>query len=142
MKYSKPMLSALVLAVALFIPLQSYAQKQPLENRSAVWWWQLEQQLTASLDQPIAQIKDETLQHIIFFATNYEDKIDLSVVTPKLLDLYENEDNQARRTMAVVALHAIGDEMSMERLAELVENEPEGSIRNITLAVLAEYYSS
>lgn len=141
MKSNKTLLSALALAVALSIPLQSYAQKHPLESRSAAWWGLLEQQLNTSINLPVEQIQDETLQHIIFFASNYKDKVDLRELTPRLLEIYENDDNAARRTMALMALHAIGNESSMKRLAELVEEEPEGSIRNITLAVLAEYYN-
>jgi len=142
MQQSTTILWALAVAVALSVPLQAQAQRHPLQNRDTVWWVQLEQQLAHSLNQPIEQIQDETLQHIIFFATNYQDKVDLREVTPRLLELYEQRDNEARRTMALVALHAIGEELSMRRLAKLVEDEPAGSVRNITLAVLADYYNA
>ena len=133
-------LGAFAIAFALALPLQAQAQNHPLQNRGPVWWTQLEMQLAHSLEQPVEQVQDETLQHIIFFASNYQDKIDLEELTPRLLELYEQKNNEARRTMALVALHAIGEEMSMRRLAQLVEEEPAGSIRNITLAVLADYY--
>lgn len=134
--------TAFVFAIALLVSNQSIAQVSTLDQRSPAWWDALEQQLGQSLDQSIDQIQDETLQHVIFFASNYSENVDLKGVTPKLLDMYANDANEARRTMAIVALHAIGDEFSMRRLAELAENEPAGSLRNITLAVLADYFSS
>ncbi len=99
----------------------------------------MEQQLVKSLNQPIDQVRDETLQHILFFATNYPEKIDFTELTPELLSIYENERNEARRTMAVVTLRAIGNRPSMNRLARLVEDEPPGSLRNITMALIADY---
>ena len=133
--------TAFVFAIALLFTGQSFAQVASFDQRSSAWWDVLEQQLASSLDQSIDQIQDETLQHVIFFATNHSDQIDLTELTPKLLDMYANDTNQARRTMAIVALHAIGNDFSMRRLAELAENEPAGSIRNITMAVLADYFS-
>ena len=141
MKHFKSYATAFVFAIALLLTNQSVAQVSNLDQRSPVWWDALEQQLATSLDQSVDQIQDETLQHVIYFASNHSDKVDLTELTPKLLDLYENDQNQARRTMAIVALHAIGNEYSMRRLAELAENEPAGSIRNITMAVLADYFS-
>ena len=142
MKHNKTTILAIVCAIALAVPFQTNAQSNPYQDKSDAWWSALEQQLTESLDADVDQVQDETLQHIIFFASNYSENIDLSEVTPKLLDVYVNESNDARRTMAIVALHAIGNDLSMRRLAELAENEPAGSIRNITMAVLADYFSS
>ena len=141
MKHSKLPLYAFVLAFTLALPFQANAQNTSFQDRSPAWWNALEQQLSQSLDLSVDQIQDETLQHIIFFATNHSEKVDLTDLTPRLLDLYENDENEARRTMAIVALHAIGNDLSMRRLAELAENEPAGSIRNITMAVLADYFS-
>ena len=133
--------TAFVFTLALLLTNQSFAQLASFDERGPAWWDALEQQLAESLDQSIDQIQDETLQHVIFFASNHAEKVDFTELTPKLLDMYANDTNQARRTMSIVALHAIGNEMSMRRLAELAENEPAGSIRNITMAVLADYFS-
>ncbi len=133
---------SLFLMLGLLVPLSAQAQKTPYEHHSATWWDNLEQQLTVSLNTSIPEIQDETLQHIIYFASNYKSKLDLYDATPKLMDIYEHDLNPARRTMALIALDAIGSEATMARLAELVENEPAGKIRNITLAVLAQYYNS
>ena len=140
MKLLKTFMSAFVFTLALALPFQANAQSDSFDQRSSAWWNALELQLASSLDQSIDQIQDETLQHIVFFASNYSDRLDLSEVTPRLLDLYANDTNEARRTMAIVALHAIGNDFSMKRLAELAETEPAGSVRNITMAVLADYF--
>lgn len=141
MNQFKTYATAFVFAIALLLTNQSVAQEANLDQRTPAWWDALEQQLATSLDQSIDQIQDETLQHVIYFASNHSDQVDLTEITPKLLDMYANDNNQARRTMAIVALHAIGNDFSMRRLAELAENEPAGSIRNITMAVLADYFS-
>ena len=141
MNQVKTYVTAFVFAIALLLTNQSIAQEANLDQRTPAWWDALEQQLATSLDQSIDQIQDETLQHVIYFASNHSDQVDLTELTPKLLDMYANDTNQARRTMAIVALHAIGNDFSMRRLAELAENEPAGSIRNITMAVLADYFS-
>lgn len=134
--------SSLFLMLGILAPLSAQAQKAPYEQYSATWWDNLEQQLTLSLNTSIPEIQDKTLQHIIYFASNYKSRLDLFDTTPRLLDIYEHDLNPARRTMALIALDAIGSEATMVRLAELVENEPVGKIRSITLAVLAEYYNS
>ena len=139
MKHTKACLFALVASIALTLPLQSYAQESTFGTKSPLWWNNLEQQLAVSLNQSVDQVRDETLQHIVFFANNYSDKIKLNHLTPQLLAMYKNERNEARRTMAVVALHAIGNRTSMNRLSRLVQNEPPGSLRNITMAVLSDY---
>ena len=133
-------ISLSILILGLLLPLNAQAQKTAFEQQSPAWWDNLEQQLTHSLNSSIPEIQDETLQHIIYFASNHKALANFNDATPKLLDIYENDSNPARRTMALIALNAIGNEATMIRLAELVENEPAGKIRSITLAVLVGYY--
>lgn len=133
-------ISLSILILGLLLPLNAQAQKTSFEQQSPAWWENLEQQLAHSLNSSISEIQDETLQHIIYFASNYKAQANFDDATPKLLDIYENDPNPARRTMALIALDAIGNEATMIRLAELVENEPAGKIRSITLAVLVGYY--
>lgn len=133
-------ISLSILLLGLLLPLNALAQKAPFEQHSSAWWDNLEQQLTHSINSSIPEIQDESLQHIIYFASNHKAQVDFTNATPKLLDIYENDSNPARRTMALIALDAIGNEATMLRLAELVEDEPAGKIRSITLAVLVQYY--
>ncbi len=139
MKQFTKYLSIFTLALAFSLPLQANAQDAAFSHKDDAWWNKLELQLTKSLERSVDQVQDETLQHIVFFATNYEDKVQLGHLAPKLLDMYKTEKNDARRTMAVMALHAIGNKHSMNRLARLAQNEPPGSLRNITMAVIADY---
>lgn len=139
MKTTRAFLFMLMLAAALTLPAQSSAQSPDFDAKSSAWWNQMEQQLAKSLTRPVDQVRDETMQHIVFFATNYGDKMDFARLTPELLNIYENDRNEASRTMAVMALRAIGNRPSMNRLARLVEDEPPGSLRSITMAVLADF---
>lgn len=142
MKHTKTYLFALLVAITFSLPLQAQAQENQFSSKSAAWWNSLGQQLDASLHHSVDQVRDQTLQHVVFFSTNYSKKVDLTHLTPTLLDMYKNERNEARRTMAVVALHAIGNRVSMNSLAKLAQNEPPGSLRNITMAALADYNTS
>ena len=116
--------------------------QESLENKDDLWWDQLETQLIQSLDAPVEQVQTETLQHVIFFATNYADHIDLTDATPALLDMYASNIGDARRAMALAALHAVGNEVSMRQLALQVEQEESERIRELTRIVLADYFGS
>ena len=129
----------LALAFALAIPLQASAQN-PLESKSAAWWDAFGKQTVASLDSPIPRIQEQALSNIIFYAAHYPGKMTLDPAIPKILDVYQKDDNEARRTMALMALHAIGDEAGMRRLGTLVRYEASPRVEQLTRTVLAGYF--
>ena len=55
--------------------------------------------------------------------------------------MYIFDKNKNHRLMALSALHAIGDAYGMQRLRELVNDEPSEKIRRLTHRALADYYS-
>ena len=81
----------------------------------------------------------ESLQHVIFFASNYNDKVDFSPAVPELLEIFETEQNDDIRTLALMALRATGDRTAMERLSTVLQNEDSARIARLTRAVLADY---
>ena len=109
------------------------------DTKDATQWKNLEQQLVASLDSPIAQVKQETLQHINFFATYHKDNVDLGEAVPKLIEIYETDDNEGFRILALTSLNAIGDRSIMHYLSESVDREPSSRVRALTMAALADY---
>ncbi|GIV59992.1 MAG: hypothetical protein KatS3mg043_1081 [Rhodothermaceae bacterium] len=129
------------LAVFASILTTSAFAQRTFDNRDAQWWSNLEAQLTTSLDSPVEQVRDTALRHVIFFATYYGDRVDFTVAAGKILDVYEHERHEGRRMMALSALHAIGSRPAMERLHELVRQEPRGRLHQLTLAVLADYFA-
>ena len=70
-----------IVAVALAATPPVFAQDAdtPYATMNGLQWKQLSQQLTLSLDSPIAQIKQETLQNINFFATYQGDGKDKEI---------------------------------------------------------------
>ena len=141
MKHKTYKMGLVALLVAMALPLNAQAQRQ-LDNKNNLWWNALEQQLANNLNSPIPKIQEAALQHIVFFANNYSDKVDFTDLTPEIMTMYETETLEAKRTLALVALSAIGNEQTMLRLFDLVKNERSKRIHDLTLAVLAEYYGS
>ena len=130
-----------VIAVALGGTAPALAQDAdtPYATMDATQWKHLSQQLTQSLDSPVAQIKLETLQHINFFATHYRDKIDLDEAVTTLIEIYENDTEEGFRILALTSLHAIGDRATMMYLSDTVQRESSPRVRALTLAALADY---
>ena len=130
-----------VFAVALAGTAPAFAQNADTRyaTMDALQWKQLSQQLTLSLDSPIAQIKLETLQHVNFFATYYSDKIDLTEAVTTLIEIYEDDMEEGFRILALTSLHALGDRSVMMYLSDVVQTEQSPRVRQLTLAALAEY---
>ena len=139
MKHPITRLGVLAFALALAMPLQSSAQNT-LDTKSPEWWNAFGKQLVASLDSPIAKIQEQALSNIIFYAAHYPGKMDFAPATSKILAVYQKDKKEARRTMALMALNAIGDDAGMRRLNTLVRYEPSERVEQLTRMVLSEYY--
>lgn len=129
-----------VLAAVTTLATPDARARQAFEHKDALWWSNLGQQVSASLYLPVPQIQDQSLQHIIFFATNYPLRVDFSGAVGKMLEIYETDPDEDRRTLALAALHAVGNDYAMKRLHELVRWESSERVHRLTLAVLADYY--
>ncbi len=130
-------LGAFALALLTTVPF-AHAQRT-LDAKDGAWWDQLETQVTTAINSPVEQIQVESLQHVIFFASNYNDKVDFSPAVPELLEIFETEQNDDIRTLALMALRATGDRTAMERLSTVLQNEDSARIARLTRAVLADY---
>jgi len=140
MKASKRFAAYLfAVAVLLGSTAPAFAQNTDFATKDADQWKQLSRQLVESLNSPIAQIKQGTLQHINFFATYHKDNVDLSEAVPQLIKIYETDDNEGFRILALVSLNAIGDRSIMLYLSETVQRESSPRVRTLTLAALADY---
>lgn len=139
MKHPFYRISFFTMAMLLAIPSTSHAQKA-LDTKPASWWAAYGDQLVASLDSSVPKIQEQALSAIIFYAGQHPGKMDLSAATPKILAIYQKDKKEARRTMALMALNALGDEAGMRRLNTLVRYEPSQRVENLTRAVLSAYY--
>lgn len=129
-------LAALLL---LLIALPARAQDVYADNDQQ-WWTNLEQQLSNSLDSKIPSIQASALQNIIYFASHHKDKADCLETVPGLLRIYEYHTDESVRVMALMALHTISDDVSMQQLQRLVKAEKSDYVRSLTLAALADHY--
>lgn len=117
----------------------SITSAEHIQAMTPVAWQNLGIELTLALDAEAPATRQQTLQFITFFATNYHDKLDLTRALPRLLRIYEYDAEENARIMALTALHAIGEETSMGYLRELVRKEQSPRVRRLALAALADF---
>ena len=126
-------LAALMMAGALGQMAQANADPITPEAQRAIWKENVVRQLTFSLESNSPGIRAETIQVVIDLANQVED---LEPVVPALLGIYEWDTETSHRMLALAALHAIGNEKGLERVAEIVEKERSPFVRRATLASL------
>ncbi len=114
---------------------------QDLSDMDAAWWKSLSKANARALDSPDAQVKEQALQNIIFFATHYGKDVDFKRATTELYNIYRFDKNEAHRIMALAALHAIGRENTMRILSQHVRWERSPRVRRFTKAALVDYYA-
>jgi hypothetical protein len=123
-------------SIAVRLPVSSTAWRDNIGNQSA-----------ATLQMPNTSAKAQTLQNLIMLADRYDSALDFSSAVPMVLRVYEWDRDERLRTMAVAALHAIGDGDGMERMLERFA-EPRfrrslsPRLQYITHATLAAYFQS
>jgi hypothetical protein len=114
---------------------------------STAWRDNIGKQSAAALQMSSPSAKAQTLQNLIMLADRYGSALDLSGAVPMVLHVYAWDRDERLRTMAVAALHAIGDgegmERMLERFAELhFRRGLSPRLQHITHATLAEYVQS
>ncbi|GAB5520751.1 MAG: hypothetical protein RhofKO_30020 [Rhodothermales bacterium] len=103
-------------------------------------WNKLEQQVLTALDSDVQAIQVSAMQHIAFFAANFDDEVDFRRSTNTLMRVYTEHSNEQVRILALQALNAVGGYQIMEKLADHVGDENSARVRKMTNAVLANYY--
>lgn len=112
---------------------------------SAAWQTYFGAQSALLLRMPSTSTKAQTMQNLILFANLYGSVLDLSDAVPALVTIYERETDDRLQTMALAAIHAIGDEEGMERILQLFADSYfrrqriSPRLRHMTHAALAEY---
>lgn len=114
---------------------------------AAAWRNNIGKQSAIALRMPGTAAKEQTLRNLILFANRYGEALDLSDAVPMVVHVYAHNRNEDLRTMALAALHAIGDAKGMERVLRLFadplfRHRLSPRLRHITHAALAEYIAS
>jgi hypothetical protein len=107
--------------------------------RSLTWWKALSADLVLRTEAEADVVTPETLQNIIYFASQAPPNLDLTGAVPGLVRVFRSHPQQAYRMMALAALSAIGDPRGLEEIRDSYQTERPGTIRNMSLAVLREH---
>lgn len=74
-----------------------------------IWKANFAGQLASLLESPNASMREDGLQHIVFFSAVYGKDIDMKGTVPGLKRIYESDANELHRILALTALLAIDD---------------------------------
>lgn len=106
------------------------------------WRANFGKQTAIQLRSKIPAVREQALVNIITVA-NQDRGVDLRPVLSSLERTYERDRNEGHRMMALVALHAISDEGSMQYLAEQTRYwERSERVHRLVRAILADYYGA
>ena len=93
----------------------------------------------ASLEAtPVEQVRESQLQNIIFLGLNSDQ--DVSASAPQLLNIALDHPDANTRMMAVVGLHAVGNEAEMFRLIRAVDIETSPEVRSTMVRALNDFF--
>ena len=111
-----------------------------LSGMSSKWWKNVRKVHTRMLGSSDERVKQRALQNIVFFTKTYRDHVDFTRAVPKLFKIYQSDENEDHRIMALAALTSIGNRDVMKLLREEVSIEKSERVRRHTLLALADYY--
>ncbi len=121
-------------------PLVNDYIEDGLNQRSRTWWRALESQLAVTLDRPVQQVAEVSLQNVIYFANNHSDRVDLTEAAPLLMNIYRDHDLVGFRMMALAALHAIGDDEYLREAYVVARRSDSERVQKMARAALADMH--
>lgn len=135
--------AALLLGLVLSAPpAQAQDPVMPTVENVPAWVAHVGEQLSQELDSPVMESRHQALQHTAYFASFYGDRLNLKPVLPRLVEIYQQDENEQCRLLAMAAIHAIGDNTAMQEVRQLtrIRQEPSMRVQLVTLAALADFY--
>ncbi|MFT4603458.1 MAG: hypothetical protein ACI9W4_000172 [Rhodothermales bacterium] len=128
-------------AIAILGSTQVFAQST-YQDMDAEWWTSLEQQLTESAASEVAKVRQQAIQHIIFFAENYDEFVNFDEAAYEIMGRFEGSEDVSERLLALAALSAIGEKMTIERLSVVAASAKSARVRGVAAAVIYAYNAS
>jgi hypothetical protein len=110
-----------------------------LSGMSSKEWKALRKEHTRLLGSSDERVRERAMQNIIFFAHTYPD-VDFTRAVSGLYKIYQRDEHENHRIMALSALSAIGNRNVMDLLREDVSQEQSERVRRYTLYALADFY--
>ena len=133
--------AALALVLLLGLPTLANAQDNGVYTEQQMWRL-ASAQLVETLDSEIHGVRTQALRNAIIYATLYRDKVDLGDAVGALRKVYEQDEAQGHRKLALAALQAIGGISATSYLARHVSAEEFEEGRIIMASVLNDFYLS
>ncbi|NNE70344.1 MAG: hypothetical protein HKN29_08260 [Rhodothermales bacterium] len=130
------------LAFALAIFASTAVSAQSYQDMDQAWWTTLSNQLTESVASDVDQVRQEAMQHIVFFAENYDEFVNFDEAAYEIMGRFEASENVEERLLALAALSAIGEDITMERLSVVAMDLRSERVRNVAAAVILAYSTS
>ncbi|MFT5143397.1 MAG: hypothetical protein ACI80V_002104 [Rhodothermales bacterium] len=133
------------LGLALFIGLvgtTAVSAQSTYETKSQDWWDGLQEQLSESVSSDIAQVRQDAVRQVIFFAENYDNFVNFDDAAYEIMGRFETSEDIGERLMALAALNAIGEDGTLGRLARVASAEKSDRVRAVTAAVLSAHAAS
>ncbi len=106
------------------------------------WVENTDRQFASALKSRNDAVREQALRDVIYIAKFHGEKVTFKKVVSPLLNVYIFDKEVNHRLMTLSALHAIGDAYGMQRLRELVNDEPAEQVQRLTRRALADYYGS
>lgn len=112
-----------------------------LSGMSSKEWKDLRKEHTRLLGSPDERVRQRAMQNIIFFAKTYPDHVDFTSAVPGLYKIYQRDENEDYRIIALSALSAISNRNVMDLLRKEVGQEQSERVRKYTLFALDHFYN-
>jgi hypothetical protein len=111
----------------------------PVETLTRSQWREIGKQMRSHLRSADLAAREEGLRTAIHLATFFPEQVNCRRAVPELIDIYLFDRNDALRTMAVAALHAIGNREAVAIMAERVRYERSPLVKHVTMHTVASY---
>ena len=105
------------------------------------WWNSLKEEISLE-GQSYRKISVEALQNVIFFGSNFSDRVDLTASTPILLDVFFYHKNEGMRIMAMSALYEIGDSASLKTVQNKLYKQQSERAKRFAIRALTAYHNN
>lgn len=130
-------LSLFVLTMGLGSPASAQSSTESeVALEKTPWVDTFGQQVRTLLETGDPERQSNAMRFVLYYAGQRGMDIDFSAAVPALFDVYENEEDEGLRILALRALNVIGDEQVRARLAEQARLESTGRVRAHTIRML------
>lgn len=113
-----------------------------LDAMSDAWWKALRTEHLKALASPEPEVRAQAMQNIIFLARYHGHRISFRCVAPVLFQIFQRDEVECLRLMAVSAIVAVGDEATIRQLATVLHREESERVQHAARTALANNYET